>query len=127
MLAYLALGIPPAGHLRRLDTQTITVTGGSFDPPYYTFDGGAPPTLVLGTTYEFETSGVSASACRPFGIIAYLPSRAAYLELDGSRNVVSGWPDKPFTVVEGTTYEYLCWGLYEVAVRITGIGSAADD
>ena len=40
MLAYLALGIPPAGHVRRLDTQTITVTGGSFSSPYYTFDGG---------------------------------------------------------------------------------------
>ena len=42
-LAYLALGLPPAGHLRRLThTLTITVTGGSFDPPYYTFNGGAP-------------------------------------------------------------------------------------
>ena len=43
MLAYLALGIPPAGHVRRLDTQTITVTGGSFSSPYYTFDGGGCP------------------------------------------------------------------------------------
>lgn len=27
----------------------------------------------------------------------------------------------------GTTYDYLCWGLYEVAVRITGTGSVGDD
>ena len=40
---------------------TITVTGGSFDPPCYTFDGGAPPTLEVGKACAFETSGVSAS------------------------------------------------------------------
>ena len=61
MLAYLALGIPPAGHLRRLDTQTITVTGGSFNWPYYTFDGvaSAPPTLVLGApqSSSFQVRG----------------------------------------------------------------------
>ena len=54
MLACLALGIP---HLRRLETQTITVTGGSFDPPYYTFDGGAPPTLKVGTTATTTRGG----------------------------------------------------------------------
>ena len=55
MLAYLALGIPPAGHVRRLDTQTITVTGGSFSSPYYTFDGGAPPTPPAATSRRATT------------------------------------------------------------------------
>ena len=72
-------------------TQTISVSGGRTTPaPYYTFDGvDVAPTLVVGTTYEFETSGVSAS--HPFAVRA-----------DG--NVVSG----SFTVAEGTTYEYVC-------------------
>ena len=47
-------------------TQTITVSGGSLDPPYYTFDGGAPPTLVVGTTYEFVDGGISLD--HPFRI-----------------------------------------------------------
>ena len=58
----------PAGDPRRLDTQTITVTGGSFGSPYYTFDGGGPPVLEVGTTYEFETSGVNSY--HPFAILA---------------------------------------------------------
>ncbi|MDX2381051.1 MAG: hypothetical protein QNM02_14975 [Acidimicrobiia bacterium] len=32
-----------------------------------------------------------------------------------------------YCAATGTTYEYLCWGLYEVAVRITGTGSVSDD
>ena len=71
-------------------TQTITVSGGDRNnAPYYTFDGGAPPTLVVGTTYEFDTWMVS-------GIHSFA------IHADG--NVVSG----SFTVAEGTTYEYVC-------------------
>jgi hypothetical protein len=32
-----------------------------------------------------------------------------------------------YCAATGTIYEYLCWGLYEVAVRITGTGAVSDD
>ena len=44
----------------------IVVSGGSFDAPYYTSNGGAPPTLEVGKTYTFVDGGVSRS--HPFRI-----------------------------------------------------------
>jgi hypothetical protein len=122
MLAYLALGIPPAGHLRRLDTQTIAVTGGSFDPPYYTFDGGAPPTLEVGSTYVFETSGVSAS--HPFAIRAdgnvdaYAPTPGlAPIEAQGT--LVEIGPET-FTLYSDSTGQ-----IYRIEIRPLHEGKAA--
>ena len=47
---------------------TISVSGGEFNnAPYYTFDGGAPPTLEVGKTYRFVDGGVSGS--HPFRIM----------------------------------------------------------
>ena len=47
---------------------TISVSGGDFNnAPYYTFDGGAPPTLEVGKTYRFVDGGVSGS--HPFRIM----------------------------------------------------------
>ena len=44
------------------EVTTITVSGGSFDFPYYVFDGEAHrPELEEGKTYEFVDGGVSGS------------------------------------------------------------------
>ena len=48
------------------DFITISVSGGNYAAPYYTFDGGAPPTLEVGQTYTFVDGGVSGS--HPFRI-----------------------------------------------------------
>ena len=44
------------------DVDVITVSGGSFTPPYYLFDGSPDvPTLEEGKTYRFEDGGVDPS------------------------------------------------------------------
>ena len=48
------------------DFITISVSGGNYNAPYYTFDGGNPPTLEVGKTYRFVDGGVSGS--HPFRI-----------------------------------------------------------
>ena len=74
-------------------TQTITVSGGDFTAPYYTFDGGAPPTLVVGTTYEFVSgsSSVVGDGAHPFRITG----------VDGGLPIT-------ITVEAGVAPEYYC-------------------
>ena len=55
--------------------DVITVSGGSFTPPYYLFDGSPDvPTLEEGKAYRFEDGGVDPS--HPFHLSGSLDASA---------------------------------------------------